>query len=227
MSTPQPPAAMPAPDLEEQFASLEQQALAGTFGMWVFIASELLFFGPLLFGYLYLRTRYPDACALASRHTDIVLGTLNTAILLTSSFAVALAGAAARAGDRPRTVRLLGVTAALGLAFLAVKGVEWHKEVADHLFPGAGFAPGDAGGAGALHGMALFFLLYFALTGMHALHMGVGLCACLLLAFRLRPAAAHAPGADAVELAGLYWHFVDVVWIFLYPLLYLVGRAGG
>lgn len=220
-------AQMPKPALDEQFASLEQQDLARSFGMWVFVSSELLFFGPLLFGYLYLRTHYPQASALASRHTDIWLGTANTAILLTSSLAVALAGGAARAGDRRRTVRLLWLTVALGLCFLAIKGFEWHQEIGEHLFPGPGFRPDDASGPQARHGMLLFFLLYFALTGMHALHMCVGLGICGLLAYRLRQGSPDGPTAESVELAGLYWHFVDVVWIFLYPLLYLVGRAGG
>ncbi|MDN4051646.1 cytochrome c oxidase subunit 3 [Massilia sp. YIM B02763] len=221
------PAGMPQAELDEQFSSLAQQDLARSFGMWVFVSSELLFFGPLLLGYLYLRTHYPQACALASRHTDIWLGTLNTAVLLTSSLAIALAGAAAKAGDRRRTVRLLALTMVLGLAFLAVKGIEWHKEVGEHLFPGAGFRPDEAPGPETLHGMLLFFLLYFALTGMHALHMCVGLGTCAVLAWRLARRGEEGPSAESVELAGLYWHFVDVVWIFLYPLLYLVGRAGG
>jgi cytochrome c oxidase subunit 3 len=118
------------------------------------------------------------------------------------------------------------LTALLGLAFLAVKGWEWHSEFTEHLFPGGGFAPDGRYGAQALHGMELFFLLYFALTGIHALHMCAGLGACLLLAWRLRTASTSPPAADPVELTGLYWHFVDAVWIFLYPLLYLVGRAG-
>lgn len=227
MSTPaSDPTAMPRAPLEEQFSSREQQELAGSFGMWVFLSSELLFFGPLLLGYLYLRTHYPQACALASRHTDFWLGTVNTAMLLTSSLLFALAGAAARADRRPQVVRLLLATALLGLAFLAVKGWEWRAEFAEHLFPGAGFRPEGDVGAQVLHGMELFFLLYFALTGMHALHMGAGLAACLLLAWRLRRASSDPPAAASVELAGLYWHFVDLVWIFLYPLLYLVGRAG-
>lgn len=226
MTTRMPTRDMPQAVLDEQFSSLQQQDLARSFGMWVFVSSELLFFGPLLFGYLYLRTHYPYACALASRHTDFWLGTVNTALLLTSSLAIALAGAAARAGDRRRTVRLLWLTMALGLAFLAVKGVEWRQEIGEHLFPGPGFRPDDAPGAETLHGMLLFFLLYFLLTGMHALHIVVGLAVCGLLAWRLQRRA-DGPSAGSVELAGLYWHFVDVVWIFLYPLLYLVGRAGG
>jgi len=206
-----------------QFDSRAQQTLAGSFGMWVFIASEFLFFGPLLFGYLYVRTHFPHVAALAGRHTDFVLGTANTAILLTSSFAMALAGEAARAGKGRRAAWLLAVTAVLGLLFIAIKAGEWHAEWAEHLFPGAGFAPNDARDAWTLHGMELFFLLYFALTGLHAVHLTVGVAACIVLAVRSRN---EAPG-DGIELAGLYWHFVDLVWVLLYPLLYLVGRSGG
>jgi len=217
--------APPAP----QFATREQQAQAGSFGMWVFIASELLFFGPLLFGYLYVRTHFPDAVAQASRHTEYVLGTVNTAILLTSSYAMALAGAAMRASRRRRAAWLLLATALLGLAFMAIKGWEWHTEFTEHLFPGVGFRPDDAKDAWTLHGMELFFLLYFALTGLHALHLTVGVAATLTIAngVRRQPESAGGPGEEAVELVGLYWHFVDLVWVFLYPLLYLVGRAGG
>jgi cytochrome c oxidase subunit 3 len=207
--------------IAEQFSSREQQAFAGTFGMWVFIASELLFFGPLLFGYLYLRTHYPAACAAASRHTDFLLGTANTAVLLTSSFLMALAAQAAEADKRSRAARLLLGVAALGIVFLVVKGFEYHAEFQEHLFPGAGFR------AQAPPGMELFFLLYFALTGLHALHLTAGILVCLAMAAGLRRPEPAGPSGEAVELAGLYWHFVDLVWIFLYPLLYLVGRAGG
>ena len=215
------------PALAPQFDGHAQQAFAATFGMWVFLASELLFFGPLLFGYVYLRLRFPDASAHASRHTDFLLGTVNTAVLLTSSLTMALAGAAADAGQRRRAARLLLGTAGLGLLFLAIKGWEYHAEFAEHLFPGARFHPGDAHTESLMQGMALFFLLYFALTGLHALHLTAGILACMLVALRLRHPPPAGVGGEAVELAGLYWHFVDVVWIFLYPLLYLVGRAGG
>ncbi len=213
--------------IAEQFDSREQQDFARTFGMWVFIASEFLFFAPLLLGYLYLRVAYPQACAAASRHTDFLLGTANTAVLLTSSFLMALAGHAAKGGRRPRAARLLLAVAALGAVFLAVKGFEYRSEFQAHLFPGAGFRPGHAGHPQDLPGMELFFLLYFALTGLHALHLTVGILACLALAWLLRRPPSAGLSNEAVELAGLYWHFVDLVWIFLYPLLYLVGRAGG
>lgn len=211
----------------EQFTSREQQSFAGTFGMWVFIASELLFFGPLLFGYLYLRVHYPEASAAASRHTDYLLGTANTAVLLTSSFLMALAGNAAESGRRPRAMRLLWAVAALGFVFLVLKGWEYHKDFQENLFPGSRFRPEQGGHLQQLPGMQLFFILYFVLTGLHAVHLTIGILVCLAMAWRLRHPSPVGVSGDAIEYAGLYWHFVDVVWIFLYPLLYLVGRAGG
>jgi cytochrome c oxidase subunit 3 len=213
--------------LEEQFSSIEQQSLANTFGMWVFLASELLFFGPLLFGYFYLRVHFPHESALASRHTLMLAGTINTAVLLTGSLAVAVAGQAVRLERRRLAARLLLAAAVLGVVFIAIKSFEYYKEFGEHLFPGAGFHPIDARTVSELHGMELFFLLYFALTGLHALHLTIGIVACAAVAFKLRHPPPRGAGEDAVELTGLYWHFVDVVWVILYPLLYLVGRSGG
>ena len=221
------PAPTQLPVLEPQFGSHAQQDFARSFGMWVFLASELLFFGPLLLGYLVLRMHYPAATGMASRHTDMLLGTLNTAVLLTSSLLMALAGHAAQGEERRRAARLLLATALLGIVFLAVKGYEWHQEFDEHLFPGLGFRPDDARDAGTLHAMELFFLLYFAATALHALHLVIGVTAALWLAHGLRRPPPRGPGNETVELAGLYWHFVDVVWIFLYPLLYLTARGGG
>jgi cytochrome c oxidase subunit 3 len=221
---------MNAPVLEPQFRDHAQQDFARSLGMWVFLSSELLFFGPLLLGYLYLRMHHPGATGMASRHTDMLLGTVNTAVLLTSSFCMALAGHAAQGGGtegRRRAARLLAVTALLGVVFLAIKGYEWHQEFDEHLFPGTGFLPADARTPSALYGMELFFLLYFAATGLHALHLFIGVSACVWLMVVLRKAPPRGPGDEAVELVGLYWHFVDVVWIVLYPLLYLTARSGG
>lgn len=221
---------MNAPVLEPQFRDHAQQDFARSFGMWVFLSSELLFFGPLLLGYLYLRMHHPGATGMASRHTDMLLGTVNTAVLLTSSFCMALAGHAAQGGGsegRRRAARLLALTALLGVVFLAIKGYEWHQEFDEHLFPGSSFQPSDARTTSALYGMELFFLLYFAATGLHALHLFIGVSACLWLMVVLRHAPPRGPGDEAVELVGLYWHFVDVVWIVLYPLLYLTARSGG
>ncbi len=193
---------------------------SGKLGMWVFLASEILFFGGLFVAYLYGRTHWPQGFALASRRTDVVLGTVNTAVLLTSSALVALA-VAGDAHPRARRfgARLLAATAALGVLFLALKGVEWHAEWREHLVPGPRFA------LAATPGAEEFFALYFVMTGLHGVHMIVGIA--LLAAFARGRAAQRAwAGAGNVEVVALYWHFVDVVWIFLYPLLYLVERHG-
>jgi len=196
------------------------EAGTGAFGMWVFLASEVLFFGGLFVAYLYGRTHWPDGWAAASRRTDVVLGTLNTALLLTSS---ALAALAVACDEHPRhrrlVARLLAATAALGLAFLVAKGVEWHADGAAGLVPGPRFALASVPGAQE------FFALYFVMTGLHAVHMIVGVGVLAALA-RGRARGRAWAGAPYVEVAALYWHFVDVVWIFLYPLLYLVSRHG-
>ncbi len=191
----------------------------GKLGMWTFLASEVLFFGGLFIAYLYGRTTWPQGWAAASRHTDIVLGTVNTALLLTSSAVVALA-VACEEHERTRrwTARLSWTTAALGTAFLAIKGVEWHADWAEHLVPGATFALDIAGAQ-------QFFALYFVMTGLHAVHMIVGIGVLATLAHGRSGGRARAR-AGHLEVAALYWHFVDLVWIFLYPLLYLVERHG-
>jgi cytochrome c oxidase subunit 3 len=192
----------------------------GRFGMWVFLASEILFFGGLFVAYLYGRTHWPQGFAFASRHTDVVLGTVNTAVLLTSSAAVALAVACAESRRQRRwAARLLVVTAFLGTAFLVVKGFEYRAEWQEHLFPGRDFALADTPGAQE------FFALYFVMTGLHGMHMIVGIG---VLAVFAQGRRRRRDWADArhVEVAALYWHFVDLIWIFLYPLLYLVERHG-
>jgi cytochrome c oxidase subunit 3 len=187
-------------------------------GMWVFLATEVLFFGGLLFAYLYGRANWPDGFALAGRHTDVLLGTLNTAVLLTSSFAVALAAAAAECGRRNDWVaRLLWATAALGLAFLAIKGLEYRNDWREGLVPGRAFSLASTPGA------ELFFVLYFLTTGLHAVHLTVGIGLMASFAVGARRGRDWA-GPPRLQIAALYWHFVDVVWIFLYPLLYLVLR---
>jgi cytochrome c oxidase subunit III len=198
----------------------EPEAGTGALGMWVFLASEVLFFGGLFVAYLYGRTHWPDGWAAASRRTDVVLGTLNTALLLTSSAVVALAVACDEHPRRRRLVAgLLAATAALGLVFLAVKGVEWHADWRERLVPGPGFALDGVPGAPA------FFALYFVMTGLHAVHMAVGVGVLAAFALARRRGRAWA-SASRIEVAALYWHFVDLVWIFLYPLLYLVSRHG-
>jgi len=210
---------MTAATLARQSADETPDPDTGKLGMWVFLASELLFFGGLFIAYLYGRTHFPAGWAAGSRRTDVVLGTVNTALLLTSSAAVALA-VACEDDDRRRrwTARLLALTAGLGAVFLVLKGVEWHAEWHEHLVPGPAFALPVAGAQ-------QFFALYFVMTGLHGVHMifGVGALGGLALGrARERPWA----GARQIEVAALYWHFVDAIWIFLYPLLYLVDRHG-
>jgi len=191
----------------------------GKLGMWVFLASEVLFFGGLFVAYLYGRTHWPQGWAAASRHTDVALGTINTALLLTSSAAAALAVACEEdARQRRWTARLLALTALLGTAFLVLKGLEYHAEWREHLFPGPSFAL-DVPGA------QQFFALYFVMTGLHGVHMIIGIAVLAILA-RGRSQGRSWARARHIEIAALYWHFVDLVWIFLYPLLYLVSRHG-
>lgn len=188
-------------------------------GMWIFLATELLFFGGLFVAYLYGRSHWPLGFAAAGRHTDVVLGTVNTAVLLSSSALVALAAACGGQGRRrPWPPVLMGLAAALGIAFLAIKGMEYRQEWLQGLFPGPGFALAGQGGA------ELFFMLYFLTTGLHALHLLIGI---VLMAAFAAGSAWQAPWSSQrrLEVAGLYWHFVDIVWILLYPLLYLMGRG--
>jgi cytochrome c oxidase subunit 3 len=203
--------------LAEQFDDLEQQEQARISGMWVFLATEVLFFGGLFLAYVVFRTTYPREFALGSAHTNVLLGTLNTGILLTSSFTMALAVQRSETGNsRAATLPLLA-TVGLGVVFLGLKGLEYHEHIAHHLFPGE-FRKDLA------KPVELFFWLYFVMTGLHGLHVliGVGLLSVMaVLAQRNRfTELCHSP----VRISGLYWHFVDIVWVFLYPLFYLVHR---
>jgi cytochrome c oxidase subunit 3 len=193
------------------------------FGMWVFIASEMMFFGGLLFAYAYGRIRFPAGFAAAGRATDVALGTANTALLLTGSFIVAVAVAAGAHRRRRLVAPLLLGAAALGIAFLAVKGVEYRHDWTAGLFPGPAFQLGS--NAKPAPGAELFYMLYFTMTGVHALHLVIGIVWLCVLAVGSRRAPLRWCAAPRLEVAGLYWHFVDVVWIFLYPLLYLVART--
>ncbi len=203
-----------------QFEDLEQQRHAGTLGMWIFLATEVMFFGGMFTAYTVYRSLHSLAFAEVSQHLDVVLGTVNTAVLICSSFTMALAVYGAQTGRRRMLILCLLLTIALGVAFLGIKFVEYHHKLQEHHIPGLSFHyPGPYG-----QEAAMFFSLYFAMTGMHALHMiiGIGLLSVLVyLAGRGRftPEYNH-----PVELSGLYWHFVDIIWIFLYPLLYLIGR---
>jgi len=202
-----------------QFDDAEQQRESATIGMWVFLATEVMFFGGMFLGYAVYRSSYPMAFGEASRRLDIVLGTLNTAILLTSSLTMAMAVHAAHQGKRRQLVGFLIGTIVLGSAFLGIKFYEYFQKFEEHLVPGRGFA---LEGADPRHSQ-LFFSFYFAMTSIHALHMliGVGLFIWLI---KLARANRFSPeNYNAVEVVGLYWHFVDIVWIFIYPLFYLLN----
>jgi cytochrome c oxidase subunit 3 len=203
--------------LHKPWHSLRRDREGAAFGTWVFLGSEAMFFGGALLAYAAYRSLWPEAFAVAGRETNIVYGTVNTALLLTSSLTMAAAAEGARAGLRRLTLACLAATAALGLAFLLVKGFEYHEDIHRHLVPGAHFRLPDPQAQ-------IFFAFYWLLTGVHALHLstGIGITALLLLqAWRgTRPLP-----SPAFEAAGLYWHFVDLIWIFLYPLLYLMGRS--
>jgi cytochrome c oxidase subunit 3 len=192
--------------------------------MWVFLATEVMFFGGLFLAYVVYRTWYPDAFAASSHHLDVQLGAINTAVLIMSSLTMALAVHAAQIGNRRGILMFLFWTIVLGGVFLGIKAVEYSDKFEHHLIPGSMFmwdGPGNLA-----RPAQIFYSLYFAMTGMHALHMviGVGLMLVMMwMAYRGRFSAEY---YSPIEIAGLYWHFVDIVWIFLFPLLYLIGRHG-
>jgi len=204
--------------LREQFDTPEQQQEAARLGMWAFIATEVMFFGGLFVGYIVYRHTYPAEFVAASRHTNLLYGTLNTAILLTSSLTMALGVHAAERGVAKAIARNVGLTILLAGAFLGVKALEYTQDFHDHLVPGPGFYnkidPGQE----------LFFYFYWAMTGLHALHVLIGIGLLSTIAIKAKRGRFSAQYHTPVEVVGLYWHFVDVVWIYLYPLLYLIGR---
>jgi cytochrome c oxidase subunit III len=203
-----------------QFISVRHRDETAELGMWVFLATEVLLFGGLLLGYFVYRHSYPAAFAAAGRHTEIVIGTANTAILLTSSFLVACAVDAFAAETRKLCASLLSGAIVLGLAFIVLKGIEYTNEYHEHLVPGIDFCfePDQTNGA------QLFFVFYFVATAIHALHMliGIGVLAVIAILAWRSPSTRH---RAALHSGALYWHFVDVVWIFLFALIYLPGRS--
>src|ERR1044072_5043041 len=227
--------------LQHYFENMEQQREAGTLGMWVFLVTEIMFFGGMFLSYTLYRSLYPMAFALASNHLDITLGTVNTAVLILSSFTMAMAVYFTQVGKHRPQVLCLIVTLVLGLTFLGIKAKDYSDKYHDHLIPGRLIPGNPYNPAVAEHGdkdphklhllegvtvkqVEMFYWIYFAMTGMHALHMiiGAGLLT-LLLIFSLKgrfDPEYHSP----VEVIGLYWPFVDIIWIFLFPLLYLLGR---
>ncbi len=206
--------------LMHQFDTEAQQRETATLGMWVFLVTEMMFFGGLFLAYVVYRAAYPRGFALGSHELDIVLGTTNTAVLIASSLTMALAVRSAQLGRRRWVVAFLVLTMILGSVFLGIKAYEYHHKYVEGFVPGPYF---HYPGAEEPH-VRMFFCLYFGLTGLHALHMIIGLG---VLAVMLVMGARGRFGPhyyNPIECSGLYWHFVDIVWIFLFPLLYLVGR---
>ena len=203
-----------------QFVSTAHRDETAELGMWVFLATEVLLFGGLILGYFVYRHNYPADFAAASGHTEIVIGTANTAILLTSSFLVACAVEAFSAETRKTCVVLLSGAIVLGLVFIVLKGIEYTEEYHEHLVPGIDFSFEAARANGA----QLFFIFYFVATAIHALHMLIGIAVLGVMAVLTwrSPDTRH---RTALHSAALYWHFVDVVWIFLFALIYLPGRS--
>lgn len=205
--------------LAHQFDDLAQQHEAGNLGMWAFLGTEIMFFGGLFAGYTIYRALYFTAFTAGSRLLDVRLGAVNTAVLIGSSLTMALAVRSAQLGRRKAIVGFLLLTILLGGVFLGVKAYEYNHKFENHLMPGIDFQ--YAGERAAQ--VELFLCFYFFMTGLHALHMVVGIGLLTVLAIMAGRGKFSAEYFSPVEVSGLYWHFVDIVWIFLFPLLYLIG----
>jgi cytochrome c oxidase subunit 3 len=204
--------------LAEQFDDMPQQQEASMLGMWTFLATEILFFGGMFMSYIVYRYTYPHAFAEASKHTIVLYGTVNTAVLLTSSLTMALAVNAAQEGRNKPLRRYLLFTIFLACCFLAVKALEYHEDLREHLWPGSHFnrqLPPQS---------QIFWFLYWAMTGLHALHVAIGVGLLSVIAWMASRRRFSVHYYNPVDISALYWHFVDIVWIWLYPLLYLINR---
>ncbi len=204
--------------LAHHFESLEKQAHAARLGMWVFLATEVLLFTALFAAYGVYRFLFADSFAQASRHLDTWIGLANTLVLVTSSFTVALGLHRATRGDGRGTALWFGVSVLLALAFLGLKAIEYGHHFQEGQLPGRYYTYAGAHGPGA----SLFFALYFLITGLHAIHVVIGGTVLSVVAVRAARGAFTAEYHVQVELAGLYWHLVDIVWIFVFPLIYLI-----
>jgi cytochrome c oxidase subunit 3 len=223
------------PQHRHHFETEEQQREAGSFGMWLFLLTEIMFFGGMFFAYLLYRNWYNPAFIAASHQLSIPLGAINTAILISSGFFMALGVWAAEVRKKSLLVLFLVLTTIFGFAFLGIKTVEYKEKFEHHHIPGANFDVSEFVNPAA-HGLhetplapdmaqktQIFFFLYFAMTGMHALHMIIGLGLLFWLTWRAHRGEFSSGYVAPIENFGLYWHFVDIVWIFLFPLLYLIN----
>jgi cytochrome c oxidase subunit 3 len=209
------------PKQAHHFHSMEQQRGSSKMGMWLFLGNELLFFAGLFMAYIFLRWSYPDMWLNMSHHLDVTLGTINTVALLTSSLTMVLAVRAAKLGDNKQVVRWLAVTIFLALAFCVIKAFEYKAKFEHGLLP-ANFWDGGVAIQQGQAGPWLFFGLYFGMTGLHALHVIIGIGVLAWILVRAMNEEFDSEHYSAVDNVGLYWHLVDLIWIFLFPLLYLV-----
>lgn len=220
--------------LRHHFESISQQREAASFGMWIFLLTEIMFFGGMFCAYMIFRNWYHDAFVAGSNTLDITLGTANTAVLILSSFTMAMAVYSAQMRRKRPLVMFLAMTIVLGFLFLGIKGDEWHTKYVEHHIPGMGFSiqdfvhPTNPKAIPLPPDMAektqIYFSLYFLMTGMHALHMVIGVSLLFFLLWQASRDAYTTGRVMPIENFGLYWHFVDIIWIFLFPLLYLISR---
>jgi cytochrome c oxidase subunit 3 len=209
--------------LMHHFDDLAQQRETITLGMWSFLITEIMMFGGLFFVYTLYRWMYHPAYVVGSHQLDWKLGTINTCVLLVSSLTMALAVHAAQLRDKKKLILFMVLTAILGLAFLGIKAVEWTHDWHIGLIPGLNWAPQGVPANVDPMNLQLFFVIYFCMTGLHAIHMIIGLSILAYFIWLARKGDFSEGNDQPIELFGLYWHFVDVVWVFLFPLLYLTG----
>jgi cytochrome c oxidase subunit III len=213
--------------LGEQYGTLEQQHETAAFGMWVFLATEVMFFGTLFVGVYVYWTIDQLAVETASVHLNWLIGGINTVVLLVSSLTMVLAVHFAKLGRNDRVFVLLLVTAGLGVGFLCLKGVEYYLDHVENLIPGWKFDANEWHARGLtspqIDHVRIFLLFYWIMTGFHALHVTIGILVVLVIALLARRGHFSAVYYTPVDVTGLYWHFVDIVWIFLLPTLYLLG----
>jgi cytochrome c oxidase subunit 3 len=207
-------------ELRHHFENMEQQSGASSMGMWVFLITEIMFFGGMFMAYLAYRYEYFTAWQEGSQHMDFWIGTINTAVLICSSLTMVMAVLAIQQGRRRLTSIMLSVTICFAIAFLVLKGIEYHGHWLAHEFPGPSF---HFAGIDPRH-VEMFFVLYFVMTGFHALHVLIGIGLVSTILYMNERGHFSADYHNPVENVGLYWHFVDLVWIYLYPLLYLIGH---
>ena len=207
--------------IPEQFNSRAQQEETASLGIWTFLSTEILFFGGIFLCYTLYRVNYYAGFLEGSQALYFSIGTINTFILLTSSLFMALGVHAIEDGDSKKLRRYLILTFVFGASFLGLKFCEYYLDYRAHLVPSVNFNPADYQHA---NGAELFLFLYFAMTGLHAVHMTIGLSALTYLYLRARREDFSEEYHTPVRVIGLYWHFVDVVWVFLYPMLYLISK---